>query len=74
MFSDDGVVDPYLLCNALIKESKNLNGMVVESCAVKEILFDKNNQGTKVKGVITDEGFVIEADCIINARGNPSMG
>ncbi|KAG4065120.1 hypothetical protein HA402_007517 [Bradysia odoriphaga] len=65
---DDGVVDPYLLCNTLIKASKHLNGTVLENCNVKEILFDRNEQGRNVRGVITDKG-IVEADCVINARG-----
>lgn len=62
----DGVVDPYLLCNTLIKASKN--SIVLEDCNVKEILFDQNEKGKKVKGVSTDHG-VIKADCVVNARG-----
>lgn len=65
---DDGVIDPYLLCNALVKASKRLDSTVFENCNVTEILFDQKEQGKKVTGVATDQG-IIKADCVINARG-----
>lgn len=64
----DGVIDPYLLCNSLIKASKRLGSIVLESCDVKEILFDKTDSDKKVKGVATAQGN-IKADYVINARG-----
>ncbi len=35
---------------------------------MKQLLYDQNRQGKKIRGVATDQG-VIRADCVINARG-----
>lgn len=48
--------------------SKHMNSTVLENCNVKEILYDQNAQGKKVRGVVTDQG-IITADYVINARG-----
>jgi len=62
------VVDPTLLCNALVKASKSFGSIVIEKCNVQDILYDESVTGKRVKGVATDQG-IVKTDCVINARG-----
>lgn len=65
----DGVVDPALLCTALMKAATDGGGKVVEKCPVSNILTKENDFGTtQVSGVVTPYGS-IKTDCVVNCAG-----
>lgn len=66
----DGMIDPSMLCDALVKLAKQTGcAEVVEHCSVKRILATSNNRGNRVVcGVETSNG-IIKTKCIVNATG-----
>ncbi|XP_017757288.1 PREDICTED: sarcosine dehydrogenase, mitochondrial [Eufriesea mexicana] len=67
--SQDGVIDPTMLINALTKSAKNNGCQIIENCPVMKILTKetiKNNK--KVYGVETPYG-IIKTDIVLNAAG-----
>lgn len=65
----DGVVDPNMMCTALVKAASNNGGKTIENCPVKKILVGDDGYGNKkVKGVSTALGD-IRTDCVVNATG-----
>jgi len=65
----DGVVDPNMMCNALIKAASKIGSKAYENCPVQEIMVEKGLNGQKkVKGVRTALGD-IRTDCVVNATG-----
>lgn len=66
----DGMIDPSMLCNALIKLSKETGcANVIENCAVEQIVTTSNNRGNCViSGVQTSNGL-IKTKCVVNATG-----
>ncbi|XP_063701825.1 sarcosine dehydrogenase, mitochondrial-like [Culicoides brevitarsis] len=65
----DGVVDPSMLCNQLVKKSKANGCSVVENCPVTKIITTQTlDGGRKVTGVVTPYGDLMCGQ-IINARG-----
>lgn len=66
----DGMVDPSMLCNALLKLAKQTGcAEVVENCSVQRILATTNDRGKRVVcGVDTSSG-TIKSNCIVNATG-----
>uniref|UniRef100_A0A336KQM0 CSON013804 protein n=1 Tax=Culicoides sonorensis TaxID=179676 RepID=A0A336KQM0_CULSO len=66
---EDGVVDPSMLCNQLVKKSKENGCQVIENCNVSKINVTETKNGKmKVTGVETPFGE-IKSDQIINTRG-----
>ncbi|CAK1548346.1 unnamed protein product [Leptosia nina] len=66
---EDGVVDPTMVCNALLKAAKSNGGKVYEECPVHDIYYKHNMLGNKeVTGVHTEKGF-IKTKCVVNSGG-----
>ncbi|XP_078045792.1 sarcosine dehydrogenase, mitochondrial-like isoform X2 [Augochlora pura] len=65
----DGVVDPSMLINALVKSARNNGCQVIEDCPVSEILVDDiDTNKKKVRGINTPYG-IIKSDVVLNAAG-----
>ncbi|XP_017887261.1 sarcosine dehydrogenase, mitochondrial [Ceratina calcarata] len=67
--ADDGVVDPSMLINALIKSAKGNGAQIFEDCPITKILTKETILNKKkVYGVETPYG-TIKTDIILNAAG-----
>ncbi|XP_076284985.1 E3 ubiquitin-protein ligase HERC2 isoform X2 [Lasioglossum baleicum] len=65
----DGVVDPSMLINALVKSARNNGCQVIEDCPVTKILTDDIGPNKKkVRGVETPYG-ILKSDVVLNAAG-----
>lgn len=64
----DGVIDPSMFCNALIKGATKNGGQIVEGCPVTRIITEQTNGYRKIKGVETPLG-TIKTSCVVNAAG-----
>lgn len=68
----DGVIDPTMLCSALIKAATKHGGKLIESCPVTNILFNPHNakrgSDREISGVETPFG-TIKTKHIVNSCG-----
>nr|XP_033339035.1 sarcosine dehydrogenase, mitochondrial [Megalopta genalis] len=65
----DGVIDPSMLINALVKSAKNNGCQVIEDCPVTKILTnDIDTNKKKVRGIETPYG-IIKSDVVLIAAG-----
>ena len=66
----DGVVDPAMMCNALIRSAAAHGAKVFENCPVEELVVGENMFGKKdVRGVILKDGRKIRTNTVVNAAG-----
>ncbi|XP_045507727.1 sarcosine dehydrogenase, mitochondrial [Colias croceus] len=65
----DGVVDPTMACNALLKAATMNGGKVYDDCPILDVHYKHNLLGNKeVTGVHTEKGF-IKTKCVVNCGG-----
>ncbi|XP_017789303.1 PREDICTED: sarcosine dehydrogenase, mitochondrial [Habropoda laboriosa] len=67
--SEDGVIDPTMLINALTKSAKSNGCQIIEACPVIKILTKETIKNNKmIYGVETPYG-IIKTDVVLNAAG-----